>query len=112
MPFDSTGVNGFFSQDTISFGHYTLENQVFGEATYSKISSAVSLGALSFDVKLYFFLCSYRSKTANFELIYFSFKINIKGVLGFGLNYISSIFDQLNFSDEQKKFSIWLNRYK
>jgi hypothetical protein len=50
MPFDSADVKGFFSQDTISFGPYTLENQVFVEATYSRISSLVLLGALSFDV--------------------------------------------------------------
>ena len=59
----SNTVSGFLSTDTVTFGSFKVQNQIFGEALYSTIYSTVVLAASSFDVNFNLFKNNYWFKS-------------------------------------------------
>ena len=47
---DSFGVIGYYSQDTVSFGSFKIENQTFGQVTKMLNKDVVVPQALQYDV--------------------------------------------------------------
>ena len=53
---DSFGVIGYYSQDTVSFGSFKIENQTFGQVTKMSNLNVVTPQALQYDVRSKFLI--------------------------------------------------------
>jgi hypothetical protein len=53
---DSFGVIGYYSQDTVSFGSFKIENQTFGQVTEMINSEVFTPQGLQYDVRSKFLI--------------------------------------------------------